>query len=281
MIRYPNVDLVDSLPAEVAVANSGGAIVRVNRRWEETARRGALARRPAPWNYIAECEAAIARGCREAVDVREGMQAVLAGRRAAFVSTYSCPFDGRHHWYQIAISPLDMLGEPHALVMHVDVSALQRDGLTKLPNRAMFDAQLDYVLTLARERDAQTGVIFVDVDHLKTINDRHGHPAGDAALTTIARELQAAAGPDCLVARVGGDEFGVVLPVNGDASIAPRVRAQFRNGVAFAAGPASGPQLVSASVGVALYPDDGLTAGALLKAADLSMYVEKRSRPGA
>lgn len=269
-------DLIDALPAEVIVTDAAGDIVKVNRRWEETARRGDLARKQAPWNYIAECESAIQRGCRQAAGVLEGLRGILRGEMPAFASTYACPFSGRHHWYQVTISPLDVRGERHALLMHVDVSSLQQDALTKIPNRAMFEAQLNYVLSLAHDGDHHTGVIFIDVDHLKMINDTHGHAVGDEALKTIARELQQAAGPECLVARLSGDEFGAVLPLSGDVLTARRVRAHF-HGKLFPVPNAPNSVHVSASAGLALYPDDGRTAADLLKAADRSMYVEKRA----
>jgi diguanylate cyclase (GGDEF)-like protein len=273
-----SLDLCDYLPAEIAVADSRGAVVRVNRKWEETARQGKLSHRQGGWNYIAECEAAVERGCGEAVDILQGLRDVLRGALPTYLSIYSCPFDGRHRWYQIAVSPLDIAGERHALLMHVDVSAMQRDALTGLPNRKMFDAQLDYILSLARGGSRRTGVVFVDVNHLKTINDAHGHLVGDQALRTIARELQSAVGPDAMVARVGGDEFGIVLPISDDALAARRVRAHFKSGTDFPVSEIHGAVFVSASVGLALYPDDGATAVALIEAADKSMYAQKRGR---
>ena len=93
-------------------------------------------------------------------------------------------------------------------LMHVDVSALQHDPLTGLPNRAMFDAQLDLALSLARDIGRQTGVIIVDMNKLKLIKDMYGHRIGDEALKALATELKKMAGPECLAARIGGDEFG-------------------------------------------------------------------------
>ena len=278
MSHASSADLIDFLPAEVLVADAVGDIVQVNRRWDETALRGKLGVRPGSWNYFAECEAAIARGCQDAMAVIKGLRGVLSGTMPVFASTYACPFDGRHHWYQVVISPLDVPAEPRALLMHVDVSALQRDALTQIPNRDMFDAQLDYVLALARDGGRHTGVIFVDVNHLKMINDTHGHLVGDQALRTIVHELAKVVGSDCLVARVGGDEFGVVLPVSEDLLTPHRVRAHFRKGALFPVAGAPHEVFVSASVGLALYPADGTSAAELLKVADASMYAEKRGR---
>jgi diguanylate cyclase (GGDEF)-like protein len=271
-----DLDLSDLLPAEIAVVDPIGVIVRCNRKWEETAMIGLLSRRPTSWNYIAECEAAIERGCGEAVTVLGGLHSVLKGEVPYFVGTYACPFNELHHWYQVEISAFEFDGKRHAIVMHVDVSALQRDPLTGLANRAMFDAQLDLAISLARDRRSRTGVILIDMDRLKLINDMFGHRVGDEALIALAAELRKKVGSDCVVARIGGDEFGVVLAGNTDSLTAPRLRTQLRAGVAYATGLADKPMFVSASVGVAYYPDDGATVSELLASADKSMYAQKR-----
>jgi diguanylate cyclase (GGDEF)-like protein len=269
-------DLSDFLVAEIAVVDPTGAIVHCNRKWKETARVGLLAAKQSGWNYIAECRAAIQRSCTEAATILDGLCAVLKAELPYFAGTYACPFDGLHHWFQVLISAFEFDGERHAILMHVDVSALQRDALTGLPNRAMFDAQLDLALSLAREAGRQTGVIIADVNGLKLINDIHGHRVGDEALIALATELRKIAGSDCVAARIGGDEFGVVLPANCDALSARRKRAQFGSGIACSIGATGNSIAISASIGVALYPDDGTTASALLTSADRSMYAQKR-----
>jgi diguanylate cyclase (GGDEF)-like protein len=95
-------------------------------------------------------------------------------------------------------------------------------------------------------------------------------------LRALAAELKKMAGADCVVARIGGDEFGVVLPSNYDALSARRIRARFALGIACSIEPGRNPISVSASVGTALYPDDGETASELLTSADKSMYARKR-----
>jgi diguanylate cyclase (GGDEF)-like protein len=228
------------------------------------------------WNYIAECEAATERGCGDAAPVLAGLRTVLNGDSPSFVATYGCPFDGLHHWFQVLISAFEFIGKRHAILMHVDVSALQRDPLTGLPNRAMFDAQLDLALSLARDSVRRTGIVIVDMNKLKLINDVHGHRAGDEALKALAAELKKMAEPDCVAARIGGDEFGIVLPVSYDSLSARRMRAQLRVGIACSFAVARNSIAISASVGMALYPDDGTTASELLTSADKSMYAQKR-----
>jgi diguanylate cyclase (GGDEF)-like protein len=214
--------------------------------------------------------------CSDAATILAGWRAVLKGDLPAFVATYACPFNGLHHWFQVLISTFEFEGERHAVLMHVDVSALLRDPLTGLANRAMFDAQLDLALSLAREIGRRTGVIIIDMNKLKLINDMHGHRIGDDALKALAAELKKIAGPDCLAARIGGDEFGVVLAANYDTLSAWRMRAHLESGVACSIGDAHNLISISASVGIALYPDDGTTASELLSSADKSMYAQKR-----
>ena len=276
MIKNMKLDLSEFLLAEIAVVDPDGMIAHCNRKWEETARIGALSPKQPGWNYIAECEAAIQRSCSEAAAIRAGLLAVLKSDLPSFVATYACPFNGLHHWFQVLISAFEFDGKRHAILMHVDVSALQRDPLTGLPNRAMFDAQLDLALSLARDAGRQTGVIIADVNKLKLINDMYGHRIGDEALKALAVELKKMAGPDCVAARIGGDEFGVVLPANCDILSARRTRARFGSGIACSIGAARNPISISASVGIALYPDDGTTATELLTSADKSMYAQKR-----
>jgi diguanylate cyclase (GGDEF)-like protein len=276
VLENVKLELSDYLVAEIAVVDQTGAIVHCNRKWNETATIGLLAAKRTGWNYINECEAAIQRGCAEAAGILAGLRAVLIGELPSFVANYSCPFDGMHHWFQVLISAFEINGARYAMLMHVDVSALQRDPLTGLSNRAMFDAQLDLALSRARETGRRTGIIVIDVNNLKQINDVHGHGAGDAALKQIATELKALACPGCLVARIGGDEFGVVLPVSNDTLLARRVRAHFGSGIACSIETARNPISISASVGFALYPDDATTASELYKAADKSMYAHKR-----
>ena len=195
--------------------------------------------------------------------------------RPYFVDTYACPFNGRYHWYQVHIQHLTQQQAARD-IEHVDVSALQRDSLTGLANRAMFDAQLELAVSLARDNGQRTGVIIVDMNRMKVINDIHGHRVGDEALIAVAAELRKTADPDDVAARIGGDEFGVVLSANCEAS--PLRACVPVSSLGSVAQPAPGkPVFVSGSVGAALYPDDGTTASELLASADKSMYTQKRA----
>jgi diguanylate cyclase (GGDEF)-like protein len=275
-IEKLNVELSDAIAAEIAVVDAAGAIVHSNRKWHETAKIGGLSAKPSGWNYIAECEAAAARGCSEAAAIFDGLRAVLRRERSHFARTYGCPFNGVYHWYQVQISEFELGGRLYAILMHVDVSAMQRDSLTGLANRAMFDAQLDLAFSLARDQERQTGVVIIDVNTMKLINDLYGHRVGDEALLAVAAEVKKIGGRDCLAARIGGDEFGIILSAECSALAEPRLRANLRSEVICSISAAGKPVFVSASVGTAFYPHDGVTATALLASADRSMYAQKR-----
>lgn len=150
------------------------------------------------------------------------------------------------------------------------------DGLTGLPNRALFNEQL--CRRLAATADGELGgVMMIDVDHFKGVNDTMGHTAGDALLCEVGRRLSSCMRRGDIVARFGGDEFAVLLGPVDDAGVAGKVAAaiieEFDRSIAV-----NGTELfVSCSIGIALYPRDGRDADDLMKHADSAMYLAKRS----
>jgi diguanylate cyclase (GGDEF)-like protein len=152
------------------------------------------------------------------------------------------------------------------------------DPLTGISNRAMFYDRLRQGLALAARRAGQLGIINLDMDGLKPINDNFGHRAGDAAIRELAARLKRVCRDSDTVARLGGDEFGLVLTeVKDRASVeqhAGRISAEIDLPLAF-----EGATLkLGASLGLAVYPDDGTDAVALVDKADQAMYAAKRVR---
>ena len=154
------------------------------------------------------------------------------------------------------------------------------DELTQLPNRRMFAEQLDLALARARRGGLAVAVLCLDLDHLKDVNDSLGHAYGDLMLVEFATLLRAGARATDVVARVGGDEFLVLLAdldvqdASGLAqTVIDRIRHLFVDPL-----PVGAVELrIDASIGVAIYPTDSREAGGLLAAADAAMYVGKRS----
>jgi len=154
------------------------------------------------------------------------------------------------------------------------------DVLTGLPNRRLFRDRLELALRRADRHGTAVGVLFVDLDGFKGVNDRYGHDAGDQLLTGVAARLAASVRGEDTVARLGGDEFAVVVVDASDQSDAEVVA---RKVVAALAEPfelRSGSVSIGASVGLALYPHDAerLRLDTLMSAADGAMYVVKERR---
>ena len=152
------------------------------------------------------------------------------------------------------------------------------DPLTGLANRALLGERLDEAIAAADRSGPGFAVLCVDLDRFKPINDLHGHQAGDRVLREVARRLGGETGAGDTVARLGGDEFVVlrsgVRTAEEVTRLAERVLALLREG--FAIGAAE-PAYLAASIGIAMYPGDGVGAEALLANADSALYRVKRS----
>lgn len=155
------------------------------------------------------------------------------------------------------------------------------DPLTGLPQATLAEDRLQVALHQASRNDARVALLFVDLDDFKAINDRHGHAAGDYLLQQVALRLRGLVRAHDTVARVGGDEFVVILGNMDDATAAGRVAHQIVEQVAAIAYWQGRPLQSGASVGVALYPDHGRSAAALRHSADLAMYAAKKTGRGA
>jgi diguanylate cyclase (GGDEF)-like protein len=271
--------IVDALAAQIAVLNRDGDIVDTNRAWKVVADKGGLradGRAGLAWNYLEECLAAAGRGCAEAGEVALGIARVLGGEADLFVGCYSCPFDGVHHWYQVMVTPAPP-GGPRggAVVMHTDVTAIQHDPLTGLANRALFDAQLELTLAQAGRSALTAGVILIDLDRFKPVNDELGHQAGDRVLVEAARRLRGCLRAGDLPARLGGDEFAVVLGPTVEARPGEAVAARLVDVLGEPYRLGGRTLAVGASAGLALWPAHARTAEALVERADRALYAAK------
>lgn len=149
------------------------------------------------------------------------------------------------------------------------------DPLTNLINRRGFNQIFAEKLTDCAAKDRKLAVIFLDIDHFKRINDSLGHDAGDDLLKTIATHIKSAVRtPDDLVARFGGDEFCMLIDINHRdeaQSMAQRIMLKMKEPIALA-----GRRMVmTTSIGISVFPDDGTTSTELLKHADLALYQSK------
>jgi diguanylate cyclase (GGDEF)-like protein len=175
-----------------------------------------------------------------------------------------------------ALSDLDTTRVEHERAHH----RAQHDELTSLPNRSCFREHLDRALRVASPAAPALAVLYLDLDGMKAVNDTHGHGIGDQLLVVVASRLRRTLRSTDIVGRLGGDEFALLLAdVPGAeyvASWAARLDAAISAPVQFGALRLQ----IRASIGIAMSPDHGRSAAALVHNADSAMYQAKRDRSG-
>jgi diguanylate cyclase (GGDEF)-like protein/PAS domain S-box-containing protein len=210
-----------------------------------------------------------------------------SGGRARF-TVMATTAEGMESWWDIIVAPV--VGDdsqPSSLVVisrditHQKVSeeqalwAANHDVLTGLPNRAFFQLRLDQYMKHADKADSGFGLLLLDVDNFKRVNDTLGHDTGDALLRTIAARLKLATRAEDLVVRLGGDEFAVVV---AGASDAGKIEAATKSILLKLGEPCSGTgRLLEclASIGASIYRPGGMDKVELLKQADIALYAAK------
>ena len=152
------------------------------------------------------------------------------------------------------------------------------DSLTNLPNRQTFSERIRHAIAVATRRGASLAVMFVDVDHFKTINDSLGHEAGDRVLRVVAERISGCLRESDTVARIGGDEFVILLEESGDSFDSFEVvAAKLAKSVALPVTVNGYDLFVELSMGICVFPQDGQDAETLLRNADTAMYKAKGS----
>ncbi len=280
--------VLEALPDATAVLDGAATIVDVNQAWQMFAvdNGGQPESTGVGVNYLDLCARSATAGCQDARRAADGLRAVLAGTTVHSELEYPCPSPAANRWFLLRITPLagDLRG---AVTSHVNITRRKmaeqalahqaaHDPLTGLANRSLFADRLAAALAGRRGQasTAQAGVMYLDADGFKEINDRYGHEAGDEALLTIGHRLRSHVRPQDTVARLGGDEFAVT---------APRISADGLDGLCRRVSAAlSQPHLihghlvpVPVSIGIHL-ATPGESADTALHQADQAMYAAKR-----
>ena len=155
--------------------------------------------------------------------------------------------------------------------------ASRHDMLTELPNRTMMRDELTEAIDVASRTGARVGVLLMDLNLFKEVNDTYGHAMGDRLLAMVAGRIKAQVRPGDLAARLGGDEFAVLLPGVEDHISAVRVAQRIRESISRPFTMDEVTVTIDVSIGIALYPDDGTQIDPLIQAADSAMYLAKRT----
>lgn len=153
------------------------------------------------------------------------------------------------------------------------------DTLTGLPNRTLFFDRMSQAINLAQRNRHELALLYLDLDRFKSVNDTFGHDAGDQVLTGAAGRIQAQVRESDTVARIGGDEFAIILPRIASPQDAKIVAGKIVDALCAsfpAHDPAQGAIEIGASIGISIFPRDGEDMDTLFKAADSAMYRAKR-----
>lgn len=279
----------DALPDAVAVLEASGRIVAVNATWSRlsAANGGQPETTGIGVSYLEVCARSAAAGCSEAAAAATGLAGVLAGRLGHFELEYPCPSPEAERWFLLRLDRL--AGEAGgAVASHVDISRrhedeaalahqASHDALTGLANRALVERRLEDALSAGTANGTgRVGVVFVDLDGFKAVNDAHGHETGDALLRLSARRLAQCVAPGHTLGRLGGDEFVAIAPAIDQVGL-DRLARRLADALEqpFSIG---GRQLfLQASAGSYL-AEDGALPSDCLRRADRAMYAAKRSR---
>ena len=168
--------------------------------------------------------------------------------------------------------------EEHAIKLSHQAT---HDALTDLPNRHCFEQHLSELIISGADRESHSFIVlFLDLDKFKQINDTLGHKAGDLLLIEVAKRLQSCLRSEDILARMGGDEFTVILPRCSNRSIAQLVACRIIDSISRPFEIQGHRLLIGASIGLAGYPSDGTDTVTLLRHADAAMYKAKQSGRG-
>lgn len=160
------------------------------------------------------------------------------------------------------------------------VHMADHDALTGLPNRALLQDRMQQAIAFAHRNRRRVAVLFIDLDYFKNINDSLGHHIGDQVLKMAATRLQQCLREGDSVARLGGDEFVLILPLLDDSGDAARVARKTIDTLTQSFSVESNELHLGCSIGISIYPDDGLDVDSLMRTADTAMYHAKEMGRG-
>lgn len=271
----------DNSPEAIMISDQKNRIVSVNEAFTQITGY-------APAEVIGQDPRILASGRHDASFYRSMWQALQrSGHWSGEIWDRKKSGDVYPKWMTINAVTDQISGElTHYVAMFADITERKRteerihflahhDALTELPNRLSLEIRLEQALVDARRHNWHVGVLFIDLDRFKVINDTLGHHIGDLLLIEVGRRFSAAVRESDMVARLGGDEFVIVLPDMDSADAAAHVALKVISSLLNPVRIESHELHTSPSVGISIYPSDGLSVDALMKSADTAMYHAK------
>lgn len=220
---------LDSLAANIVVLDKKGTIRYKNKAWDDFAKNNGLSPKKCGIgiNYLEACENAEDKESKEALTALQGIKDVMAGNKDLFFMEYPCHSPDIKRWYEMKVTPFQGEGPYSVVIIHTDITERKlnelelkkerkrieylsfHDDLTGLYNRRYFENEIN---RLNKSRKVPISIIMGDMDGLKYLNDNYGHKIGDKYLKKVGETVNFATRSEDIVARVGGDEFAVILP---------------------------------------------------------------------
>lgn len=279
---------LEALPEHVAILEEDGTIIAVNQQWRNFAANNlSVLQNPVEGdNFFEACNSAVGKEKEYAAAFAAGIRSVLRGKRERFSLEYPCDSRGEQRWFLGRVNRFSGDGPRRIVVVHENITELKRaelsiqklayyDTLTGLPNRLLLQDRLRQGIKRAERNRQMLALLFMDLDHFKVINDTLGHAAGDQLLQQVATRLSHHVRAYDTVARMGGDEFVLVL---NQVTATGHVSTVAKNIIETLSPPfelGSQEVFVTTSIGIAMYPTDGTDGEKLLKNADTAMYQAK------
>ncbi|MBA2411011.1 MAG: EAL domain-containing protein [Gammaproteobacteria bacterium] len=281
----------DSVSSEIVLLDADGVITHVSSSWERFAleNEAAVERIGIGMNYLDVCPRGVAKD-PSATRALEGILAVMEGKLPGFLLEYPCHSATEQRWFKMQVDPRPReVGG--AVITHSDITESKlageriaheafHDALTGLPNRSLFVEHLHQAIAYAeRHENYLFAVLFLDLDRFKTINDSLGHAVGDQFLVRIGRKLESVLRPEDAIARIGGDEFTILLNDIGSIRDATRVANRINREFIQPFSLAEQQVFTTASIGITLSKLGYSSTEEVLRDADTAMYRAK-SRGG-
>jgi diguanylate cyclase (GGDEF)-like protein len=233
------VAVLDALSSNICVIDKDGVIVAVNRAWTDFIVENAPVsdRAGIGSHYLDICRSASGHGAEDADKFALGIQSVLDGNAKLFQMEYPCHSPTQNRWFLGRVTPLN-IEQGGAVISHMTITDRKllefklvklatTDSLTGLPNRRYFLKAASLEIERVKRFGSAASIVAIDLDHFKAVNDVHGHAAGDEALRCLARVCTQHLRQIDVLARIGGEEFVVLLPgtnENGAVSVAEKLR---------------------------------------------------------
>lgn len=222
--------ILDTLPENIVVVNELGIIQYVNKSWTLFAQGNAcvLSENWVGQNYIEECDKAASRGDEYGALAAAGIRDVIARQKSIFYFEYPCHSPTEKRWFMMSVTPFQMADQRYFVISHQNITERKIaedearmlagiDGITGIPNRRSFDAFLHGEWKRCLRLKKPITLMLIDIDHFKLLNDTYGHQFGDDCLAKVGAVIEGYANrPYDLSARIGGDEFALIL---GDNSL--------------------------------------------------------------